>query len=54
MNKVGRPKSDDPLVKGLHIKFTANEYNLIKEKAEKEKRPVANLIRQLVLENLKK
>lgn len=51
--QVGRPKSDNALNKSIQIRFTEAEYNLLKEIANKEGRPVANLIRQEMLKTLK-
>lgn len=51
--QVGRPKSDNALNKSIQIRFTEAEYNLLKEIANKEGRPVANLVRQEMLKILK-
>lgn len=52
MAKRGRPKSDDPKSERITIRFTDEEYQLLKERAESNNQTIAQLIRKAVKDKL--
>ncbi|MBO4864209.1 MAG: ribbon-helix-helix protein, CopG family [Eubacterium sp.] len=52
MAKRGRPKSDDPKAERITVRFTDEEYQLLKERADNNNQTIAQFIREAVKERL--
>ena len=52
MAKKGRPKSDDPKTERITIRFTEEEFQLLKDRTENNNQTVAQFIREAVTEKL--
>jgi hypothetical protein len=50
--RMGRPKSDNPRSSRVTICFSQQEYNAIQSTADRQMVPVAQLLRQLIVERL--
>ena len=52
--KRGRPKSDDPKAERITVRFTGEEFQLLKECADNNNQTIAQLIREAVKDKLAK
>ena len=54
MANRGRPKSDDPKDERITVRFTDEEYQLLKECADNSNQTIAQFIREAVKDKLTK